>query len=131
MTFTARLLTPLAVILFFAACHQVAPTVPAAASSRERERVDSPGPAALRPSANKLVGRVLAVDLVRGFAFVNLAAEPPAAALTAGAELIVRTDDLRETARLRTSRYVRGRTLGANIVSGQPTLDDEVVFHAP
>lgn len=126
MIFIARLLTPLAVIFFLAACGHVALPTPARPDDRA-----PPTANALKPSAIKLVGRVLAVDLVRGFAFVTLAAEPPAAALTAGAELIVRTDDLRETARLRSSRYVRGRTLGANIVSGQPTLDDEVVFHAP
>jgi len=126
MTFTARLLTPLAVIFFLGACSHVA--LPTLARPGDRPASSTN---ALKPSANKLVGRVLAVDLVRGFAFVTLTAEPPAAALTAGAELIVRTNDLHETARLRTSRYVRGRTLGTNIVSGQPTVDDEVVFHAP
>jgi hypothetical protein len=126
MIFTARLLTPLAVIFFLGACGHVASPNPARPDDRA-----APSANTLKPSANQLVGRVLAVDLARGYAFVTLAAEPPAGTLTAGAELIVRTDDLRETARLKTSRYVRGRTLGANIVSGQPSLDNEVVFRAP
>jgi hypothetical protein len=73
----------------------------------------------------------LAIDATRGFAFVTLTAAAPAAALVAGAALIVRSDDLTETGHLRASRYTRGRTLGAQIISGQPTLGDEVVFHAP
>ncbi len=123
-TLTARLLTLLAVIFWTGACSHVAPV-------SSPPRPESPPPTTLQASPNRLVGRILAIDAARGFAFVNLASEPPAAALAAGAELIVRTDDLRETARLRTSRYVRGRTLGTTIVSGHPSLDDEVVFHAP
>lgn len=86
---------------------------------------------ALLPSQNLLVGRVLAVDPPRGFVFVDLASAAPAAALADGAELVARTDDLRETARLRASRYVRGRTLGAKIVSGQPAPGNEVVWPTP
>jgi len=125
MIATARLLTPLAVIFSFAACSHTAPVTPAHA--------DYPAlpSAALQPSPHKLVGRVLAVDATRGFAFVDLTTAPPAIALADGAELIVRTDDLRETARLRTSRYVRGRTLGTTITSGQPVPGNEVVILAP
>jgi hypothetical protein len=91
----------------------------------------SPSTGALQPSPNRVVGHILAVDASRGFAFVSLAGEPPAAALVDGAELIVRTDDLRETARLRSSRYSRSHTLGTKIVSGQPSPGDEVVIHLP
>jgi hypothetical protein len=38
---------------------------------------------------------------------------------------------LRETGRVRASRYVRGRTLGTTLVAGQPSLGDEVVWLAP
>ena len=133
MTLTARLLTLLAVIFLASACVQTTPSAPATDRSRERARENSPSSrtAALQPSPNRLVGHVLAVDPALGFAFVALTSEPPAAALAQGAELIARTDDLRETARLGTSRYVRGRTLGAKIVSGQPSPGDEVVFRAP
>jgi len=125
MFFTARPPAALAVILLLAACGHSAS--PPAASADPRPM----SPAVLQPSPNRLVGRVLARDAARGFAFVELAAEPPPGALVDGAELVARTDDLRETARLRVSRYVRGRTLGAEIVSGQPSPGDEVVFRAP
>ncbi len=124
MTFTAKLLAPLAVILFFAGCGHVAPAGEAAGSKPTQLTP-------LQPSPNRLVGRILAVDAAHGLAFVDLAVAPPAAALADGAPLVARTDDLRETARLRASRYLRGRTLGANIVSGQPAPGDEVVFHQP
>ena len=128
---TARLLTLLAVIFFASGCgiirlRRARPAESATATST------TPLPAgALLPSHNLLVGRVLAVDAARGFAFVDLAADAPAAVLTDGAPLVARTDALRETARLQASRYVRGRTLGAKIVSGQPAPGDEVVFPAP
>ena len=132
MISTARLLTPLAVVSFLAGCSHIAPPVPGTAGGHERERVEATPPAApLALSPRKIVGRILAVDASRGFVIVDLAPEPPAAALTDGAALIARTGELRETARLRASRYVRGRTLGATIVSGQPNLGDEVVVCPP
>jgi hypothetical protein len=86
---------------------------------------------ALVPSPRLIVGRIIAVDPVRRFAFVELASDAPSAALAEGTELIARTADLRETARLSTSRHLRGRTLGTNVVGGQPSPDDEVVWLAP
>lgn len=86
---------------------------------------------ALVPSARLLVGRIVAVDADRRFAFVELAPDAPAAALEAGSELIARTLALQETARLEVSRQRRGRTLGTRIISGQPAPNDEVVWLAP
>ncbi|MEO6245049.1 MAG: hypothetical protein ABIQ12_06405 [Opitutaceae bacterium] len=86
---------------------------------------------ALLPSPRLIVGRVIAVDPANGFAFLEVSGDAPADALAAGAELITRTLELRETARLRASRYLRGRTLGTGIISGQPTPGDEVVWLAP
>ena len=128
MTRTARLLLPLAVFFFAGACGHVAPPTPAPSSPAAEASLQLD---ALRPSPNRLVGSILAVDATRGFAFIGLASEPPATALVEGAELVARTAGLRETARLRASRYLRGRTLGTTIVSGQPSPGDEVVFHAP
>ena len=71
------------------------------------------------------------LDLAQGFAFVDLTPDAPAAALGEGTELVARTLEFRETGRLRASRYVRGRTLGAKILSGQPAKGDEVVWQAP
>jgi hypothetical protein len=133
MIFTARLLTLLAVISFLTACSRMAPLTPSPIVRRGDPPPPPPPlpPDALRTSPHRLVGRVLAVDHARDLAIIDLAAESPQAALQAGAEIIARTDDLRETARLRVSRYVRVRTLGAQIVSGQPAIGDEVVFREP
>ncbi len=128
MILTARLLTLLAVTFFAGACSHFAPLTPTPLPPRPGDRLP---PDALQPSPNLLVGRVLAVDLPNSFVIVDLAGEPPAAALTDGTELITRTDDLRETARVRVSRYVRGRTLGTTLISGRPSPRDEVVWRAP
>jgi hypothetical protein len=82
----------------------------------------------LLPSQNLLVGRVIAIDAANGLAFIELSSAAPPAALAEGAELVARTEDLRPTARLTASRYVRGRTLGAKILSGQPAPGNEVVW---
>ena len=126
MSLTARLLTLLAVIYFVPGC-STATTTPASRSAAAAAML--PPADALTLSPHKIVGRIVAVDTARGFAFVSLTTTTPAAALVEGGELIVRSDDLRETGRVRTSRYTRGRTLGAQIISGQPKLGDEVVFH--
>ncbi len=86
---------------------------------------------ALVPSPRLIVGRVIAVDAARRHAIVELGGDAPAAAATEGAELMTRTEDLRETARLRASRQLRGRILGATVASGQPAQGDEVVWLAP
>ncbi len=132
MTLTARLLPLLAVIFLAGACSHRPSSSPIPDRGREPARADpSPSTPLLQPSPNHLVGRILAFDAARGFAIVDLANGAPAAAMVDGAELIARTDDLRETARLRVSRYLRGHTLGATLVSGQPSPGDEVVFHRP
>lgn len=132
MSFTARLLTLLAVFFLLSACGRIAPLTPSPIVRRGDPPAEIPlPPDALHASPRQLVGRILALDAARGFAFVALTAEPPAAALADGAELMVRAEDLRETARLRASRYTRGRTLSAQILSGQPALGDEVVFQLP
>jgi len=128
MSLTARLLTLLAVIYFVPGC-STATTTPQPSRSAAAAAMLPPADA-LTLSPHKIVGRIVAVDTARGFAFVSLTTTTPAAALVEGGELIVRSDDLRETGRLRPSRYTRGRTLGTQIISGQPKLGDEVVFHA-
>jgi hypothetical protein len=126
MKITARLLLLLAVILFSGGCRYFAKS--------QRRGSNAPptlGADALLPSPRLIVGRIVAVDAARKFAFVDLASDAPAAALADGTELIVRTMELQETARLQASRYVRGRTLGTKIVGGQPSPGDEVVWLAP
>lgn len=122
----ASLLLPL-VVLFWAGCanvrlgtRPVAPAPQAGATMR-----------AIAPSPRLVVGRVLAIDARQQFAFIDIGSDAPPAALQDGAELVSRTMELRETAQLRASRYVRGRTLGATVISGQPSPGDEVVWLAP
>lgn len=120
MKSTALVVAPLAVLLFLGGCNS-APKPPASVL----------GEGVLVPSPRLIVGRVIAIDAARGFAVVELAADAPNAAATEGAELIARTLDLRETARLRATRQLRGRILGTQVAGGQPTPGDEVVWLAP
>jgi hypothetical protein len=136
MNLTARLLTLLAVISFLGGCRLFARRSATALETSRSGPSATPRDAAaivepLTPSPRLIVGRIIAVDAGRGFAFVELAADPPRAALADGTELIARTLELRETARLHASSYARGRTLGTRIVSGQPAPGDEVVWLAP
>lgn len=135
MKITAASAVSLAVILFSAGCRS-RPVNSNSAPAKAGATAPAPAPhalpdAALAPSPRLIVGRITAVDLGRGFAFVELAAEAPAIALVADSELIARTLDLHETARLRSSRYLRGRTLGTTVVRGRPQIGDEVVWLAP
>jgi len=124
---TPALLLPLA-CLFFAGCTRTTTPAPPAEPPAPPSLL---GADALIPSPRLIVGRIVALDPARRFAFVELSTDAPGAALVEGSELITRTFDLQETGRLRSSRQVRGRTLGTNIVSGQPAPNDEVVWLAP
>lgn len=118
MNIAARALVALAAISFFQGCSITLP---------DYRRTNE----ALAPSPRLIVGRVIAVDPARGYAFVELAVDTPPTASAEGSELVVRTADLKETARLRASRQLRVRTLGTHIVSGTPTIGEEVVWVAP
>ena len=85
----------------------------------------------LAPSPRLLVGRVLEVDAARGFAFIELAPDAPRPALAPGSLLLVRRPDLTPSGTLRTSAYLRGRTLGSRVAAGTPRPGDEVVWAAP
>ena len=115
-------LTGLVALLTFAGgCRNVAPAAtPTVLAS-----------GALLPSPRLILGRVIAVEPARGVAVVELAADAPKSALVAGTDLIARTPDLRETAHLEVSPFLRSRTLGTKIVAGQPSPGDEVVWVAP
>lgn len=123
-----------AMLLSLAGCYYLTPLPeppPAPPAPKVAKPEPPPSAEALRLSPRRLVGRILAIDAARRFAFVALASDPPAAALVEGAELVVRTDELEETGRLRASRYTQPRTLGAEIIRGQPSPGDEVVYQAP
>lgn len=128
MKLAARVLFALAAISFSSAgCRQTAPQAPTAAAPATPVIVSD----ALAPSPRLIVGRIVAVDAGRRFAFVELTADAPAGAVGGENDLMARTPDLRETAQLRASRYVRGRTLGTTILAGKPNVGDEVVWLAP
>ncbi|MBL9189011.1 MAG: hypothetical protein JNK23_16120 [Opitutaceae bacterium] len=120
MKIAATVVAPLAAVLLLGACR----TVPAKPASILAED-------ALFPSPRLIVGRVLSHDAAQGIVIVELAGDAPPGAATDGAELMARTAELRETARLRASRVVRGRILGTQLVSGQPAPGDEVVWLVP
>jgi hypothetical protein len=117
MLHTARALLPLAVFFLVLGCG----TAPAPKSS-------STPTTELAPSPNLYVGRIIAIDLERHFAFVALTPSAPPLALQPNTVLLARNDELRTTANLRSSRQLRGRTLGLQIIAGQPAVGDEVVF---
>lgn len=132
MTTAATLSLGLAAVLFFGGCRHLRFTRgPAATPALPTVATLPPATRTLAPSPRLIVGRVLAVDPPRGFAVVELASDAPPAALADGAELTTRTAELRETAQVRASRHLRGRTLGTTVISGQPTPGDEVVWEAP
>ena len=117
-----------AVILFSAGCRHPAPApnTPTAAAPVGA----AAGP--FSPSPRLIVGRVLSVDRAQGIAVVDLQTDAPREALNDGTELLTRDySSLVQTAVLHASRYVRGRTLGAKIVTGNPVPGDEVVWLAP
>jgi hypothetical protein len=116
---TARALLLLAVA-FFSACQTAAPTPPPAPATAS---------ASLAPSPHRVIGRVIGLDPLRELVVIELTGS--LSSLPADTELIARSDDLRETARLRATRQLRGRTLGTTVISGEPSLGDEVVLDAP
>ena len=123
---TATALALLAVFFWAGTGCQHAPETSAKSASTA-----FPAAEALLPSPRLLVGRVIAFDAARGFVIVELSGDAPGDALTEGAELLSRTDELTETARLRPTRYRRGRTLGCVVTGGQPETGNEVVWLAP
>jgi len=93
--------------------------------SKPKESADSgrtiPGPV-------QVLGRVIAVDLRTLSVVIDLAPYVEIPFDFATRQLITRRDDLQPTARLQSSPYLRGRTLGARLIAGQPQVGDEVVF---
>ena len=73
------------------------------------------------------VGRIIAIDAASLSVLVEVgsfAVLPPDFATRI---LIARTEDLRPTARLQSSSYIRGRILGTRLIAGVPQVGDEVV----
>lgn len=130
---TACVLLPCAVFLLGGACHRISSvntrTAPRLTADEAAIPTSSPVVASILTSPRRLVGRVIAVDSIRGFAFVELNSSAPS--FTPDEEFIARTDNLRETARLRATRHLRGRTIGFRMLDNIPGIGDEVVTTAP
>lgn len=80
------------------------------------------------PGPVQVLGRVIAVDQRTLSVIVDLAPYVVLPSDFATRQLIARRDDLQPTARLQSSAYLRGRTLGTRLIAGQPQVGDEVVF---
>ncbi|HSI07766.1 MAG: hypothetical protein ACAH89_01135 [Rariglobus sp.] len=80
------------------------------------------------PGPVQVLGRVIAVDQRTLSVIVELGPYVELPADFATRPLIARRDDLQPTARLQSSPYLRGRTLGTRLVAGQPQVGDEVIF---
>ena len=80
------------------------------------------------PGPVQVLGRVIAVDMRTLSVIVDLAPYVVLPPDYATRTLVSRRDDLQPTARLQSSPYLRGRTLGTRLIAGQPQVGDEVVF---
>jgi hypothetical protein len=80
------------------------------------------------PGPVQVVGRVVAVDLRSLTVMIELAPFAVLPSDFSGRTLVSRQDDLRPTARLQASAYLRGRILGARLQAGKSQIGDEVVF---
>ena len=95
---------------------------------------DSPKPDASADAARtvtspvQVVGRVIVVDMRTLSVIIDLAPYVILPSDFATRQLVSRRDDLQPTARLQSSPYLRGRTLGTRLIAGQPQVGDEVVF---
>ncbi len=86
-------------------------------------------PAAVIPSPFAVVGHVLDVDASTGNVIIDVAPYAVMPADFSGKIMLTRTEaDLRPTAKLEASPYLRGHILGAHLLAGRPNIGDEVVL---
>ena len=78
-------------------------------------------------SSALVVGRVIAIEPSSKSVLVEMGAFTVLPPDFAARILISRSDDLRPTARLQFSSYIRGRILGTRFIDGGPHIGDEVV----
>ncbi len=116
--------------LLIAGCATRGSKSSAAGSDGEKDKPTATPAAAgpVTPGPVQVLGRVIAVDQRTLSVIVEVGpyVELPFDFTTR--QLIARRDDLQPTARLQSSPYLRGRTLGTRLIAGQPQVGDEVVF---
>lgn len=99
------------------------------AGASDSSKPDAPADASRTvPGPVQVLGRVIAVDMRTLSVIIDLAPYVSLPGDFATRPLITRRDDLQPTARLQSSPYLRGHTLGTRLVAGQPQIGDEVVF---
>jgi len=80
------------------------------------------------PSPFVVVGHVLDVDAATGNVIIDVAPYAVLPADFSGKIMLTRTEDLRPTAKIEASPYLRGHILGAHLLAGRPGIGDEVVI---
>ena len=85
-------------------------------------------PESVTPSPFAAVGHVISVDAGTGNVIIDVASYAVLPPDFVGKIMLARTDELRPTAKLQASPYLRGHILGAKILAGQPNAGDEVVI---
>jgi len=84
---------------------------------------------AVAPSPFWVVGHVLDVDATTGNVIIDVAPYAVLPADFSGKIMLTRAEaDLRPTAKLQASPYLRGHILGAQLLAGRPNPGDEVVI---
>lgn len=78
-------------------------------------------------SSALVMGRIIVIDLASKSVLVEVGSFTVLPPDFATRILISRTDELRPTARLQSSSYLRGRILGTRLIAGSPQVGDEVV----
>jgi hypothetical protein len=115
--------------LLLAGCTTRGPKSPAAGDDAKKEKVTAKAETGRTvPGPVQVLGRVIAVDQRTLSVIVQLGPYVELPFDFATLALISRRDDLQPTARLQSSSYLRGRTLGTRLIAGQPQIGDEVVF---
>ena len=79
------------------------------------------------PSPSLVVGRIISIDAQRLGVIIEVGPYVELPIDFASRILIARTNELRPTARLQSSAYLRGRILGTRLLAGSPQVGDEVV----
>jgi len=101
----------------------------AGCATRTGGKTHAPAKAApVSPSPFAVVGHVLDVDATTGNVIIDVGPYTVLPADFAGKIMLARTEDLRPTAKLEASSYLRGHMLGARLLAGRPGIGDEVVI---
>lgn len=104
----------------------------AGCATRTKTKASPPAKAAIiAPSPFVVVGHVISVDMATRNVIIDVAPFTVLPLGFSGRIMLARSEDLRPTAKLQASPYLRGHILGASLLAGHPHEGDEVVFPPP